>query len=61
MRWWRNRGNWVREYRAARADGAGLTSDERKRLRELEKENRKLREQLEFMGKSSAFFASRYR
>jgi transposase-like protein len=38
-----------------------LASDERDRLRELEKENRKLREQLEFMGKASAFFAARYR
>lgn len=27
---------------------------------ELEKENRKLREQLEFAGKASAFFAARY-
>lgn len=53
--------NWVREYRASRAAGAGVTPDERKRLRELEKENRKLREQLEFMGKASAFFAARYR
>jgi transposase-like protein len=37
-----------------------LTTDERKRLHELEKENRKLREQMEFLGKASAFFAARY-
>jgi transposase-like protein len=53
--------NWVKAYRAAREAGTELTVDERARLLELEKENRKLREQLEFMGKASAFFASRYR
>jgi transposase len=53
--------NWVKAYRSTRSDSAETTSDERKRLRELEKENRKLREQLEFMGKASAFFAARYR
>lgn len=53
--------NWVKAYRAARAEGSELTMDERARLRELEKENRKLREQLDFMGKASAFFAAKYR
>ena len=53
--------NWVKEYRAIRADSTGLTSNERTRLQELEKENRKLREQIEFLGKTSAFFAARYR
>lgn len=53
--------NWVKAYRSTRSESAELASDERKRLRELEKENRKLREQLEFMGKASAFFAARYR
>jgi transposase-like protein len=53
--------NWVRAYRSARSGSVELASDERDRLRELEKENRKLREQLEFMGKASAFFAARYR
>jgi len=53
--------NWVKAYRAVRADSTTeLTSDERKRLQELEKENRKLREQMEFLGKASAFFAARY-
>jgi transposase len=45
--------NWVKAYRATRAQGSELTPSERDRLRELEKENRKLREQLEFMGKAS--------
>lgn len=53
--------NWVKVYRATRGAGSELTVDERTRLRELEKENRKLREQLEFMGKASAFFAAKYR
>lgn len=53
--------NWVKAYRATRAQGSELTPSERNRLRELEKENRKLREQLEFMGKASAFFAAKYR
>jgi len=54
--------NWVNAYRAVRpADSTDVTSDERKRLRELEKENRELRERMEFLGKASAFFAARYR
>jgi transposase len=52
--------NWVKAYRAVRAESTELTSDERKRLQELEKENRKLREQMEFLGKATAFFAARY-
>jgi transposase len=52
--------NWVNEYRAVRTESTELTTDERKRLHELEKENRKLREQMEFLGKASAFFAARY-
>jgi transposase len=54
--------NWVRAYRAVRnQEPRPATEDERSRLRELEQENRKLREQLEFLGKASAFFAARYR
>ena len=52
--------NWVRAYRPVRTESTDLTSDERARLHELEKENRKLREQMEFLGKASAFFAARY-
>jgi transposase len=52
--------NWVKAYRAGRTESTELTSDERKRLQELEKENRKLREQMEFLGKATAFFAARY-
>ncbi len=52
--------NWVKAYRAVRTGPTDLTPDERKRLQELEKENRKLREQMEFLGKATAFFAARY-
>jgi transposase-like protein len=52
--------NWVKAYRAVRTEPSDLTSDERKRLQELEKENRKLREQMEFLGKATAFFAAKY-
>jgi transposase len=41
--------NWVKQHRAARVRGSALSVDERARLQELEKENHKLREQLEFV------------
>jgi len=48
---------WVR--RAERDQGvrAGLTSDERERLKALERENRELRRTNEILRKASAFFA----
>ena len=49
--------NWVR--RAERDQGLrpGLSSTERERLKELERENRELRRANEILRKASAFFA----
>ena len=49
--------HWVR--RAERDAGArpGLTSDERARLKALERENRELRQANEILRKASAYFA----
>jgi transposase len=54
--------NWVNAYRVNHAgEEPPLTISERARLRELEKENRELRLEREFLGKAAAFFASEYR
>ena len=52
---------WVR---AAEVDGGkrpGVTTEERLRIKELERENRELRMKAEFLGKAAAFFAQEYR
>lgn len=55
-------GNWVRAHREQHAgDEPELAPDERARLKELERENRELRMENEFLGKSAAFFAKKYR
>ena len=54
--------NWVNSYRQTHAgEEPPLTISERARLRELEKENRELKLEREFLGKAAAFFASEYR
>jgi transposase-like protein len=48
---------WVRQAERNLGKRAGLTSDERDRLKTLERENRELRRANEILRKASAFFA----
>ena len=48
---------WVRQAERDRGRRAGLSTTERDRLKELERENRQLRLDNEFLGKAAAFFA----
>jgi transposase len=50
--------NWLRQDEADRGERSDiLTSDERARLRELERENRVLRQEREILKRAAAFFA----
>jgi|SRR5271157_4004048 len=48
---------WVRQAERDRGKRAGLTTDERERLKGLERENRELRQANEILRKASAYFA----
>ena len=48
---------WVRRAERDAGRRPGLTSDERQRLKELERENRELKRTNEILRKASAFFA----
>ena len=49
--------SWVRQAERDRGRRPGLSSDERERLKALERENRELRRTNEILRKASAFFA----
>lgn len=48
--------NWVRQAERDQGQRPGLTTDERHRLKELERENRELRRANEILRKASAYF-----
>jgi transposase len=48
---------WVRQAQRDAGQRPGLTTDERERLKQLERENRELRQTNEILRKASAFFA----
>src|SRR5438445_297106 len=48
---------WVRQAERDAGQRAGLTTDERQRLKELERENRELKRANEILKKASAYFA----
>jgi len=50
--------NWVRRAEVDEGHRAGVTSDERERLKELERENRELRRANEILRSASLFFAT---
>ena len=49
--------NWVRQAERDAGKSSGLTTEERQRLKDLERENRELRRANEILRKASAFFA----
>jgi transposase len=49
--------SWVRQAEVDSGRRGGLTSDERARMKELERENRELRRANEILKKASAYFA----
>ncbi len=55
-------GNWVNLYRREHAgEEPPLSVSDRARLRELERENREIRMENEFLKKAAAYFASDHR
>ncbi len=50
--------SWLRQAERDAGERAGLTTDERARLKALERENRELRQAKEILRKASAYFAA---
>ena len=50
--------NWVRQAERNQGKRGGLSTDERIRLKELERENRELKRANEILRKASAYFAA---
>ena len=48
---------WVRQVEVDGGERGGMTTDDRARIKELERENRELRRANEILRKASAFFA----
>ena len=51
-------GNWVRQDRINRGEQDGLSTDDRARLRELERENTKLRMERDLLKRTVAFWVT---
>lgn len=49
--------NWVKQNRIDSSGAAGMTTDEKQKITDLEKEVRELRKANEILRKASAFFA----
>lgn len=49
--------NWVRQAERDQGKRVGLTTDDRERLKQLERENKELRQANEILRKASAYFA----
>ncbi len=49
--------NWLRQYERDHGVRDGMTTSERQRLKELERENRELKRANEILRKASAYFA----
>ena len=49
--------NWVRQHERDKGERPGLTTDEKARLKKLERENFELRRANEILRKASAYFA----
>jgi transposase len=50
--------NWVNQAEVDQGRRTGLTTDERRRMRELEKENRELRRATEILKSAAIFFGA---